>query len=302
MYAGSISKQGLLSAYCLGDTGFGACALTGEFAKDRTADDERGAHQADRRYGFAQKDGREHDGRKRLEVADDRDGLHRQFGDGAKVEQATDAGVDDAEHSDGAPIDACGDAGGEKRGSALGDERKDQRGHKGGAHLERGVFEAFDVWRTLASDDHQRIAEGRGNATGDTSNGHIAAETLRRDEKSTASNGDKAGDFAAGQFFAKDEWGQRHDDDGAAVVQQGGYADADRLVGAEQKNPAGTQRGSREDQGCGFAGARWRLQLMALGDGEDGDKRECAQKRAQQHDIGARQRDGSGDDAVGAKQ
>ena len=41
---------------------------------------------------------------------------------------------------------------------------------------------------------------------------------------------------------------------------------------------------------------------MALGDGEDGDKRECAQKRAQEHDIGARERDGGGDDAVGAKQ
>lgn len=41
---------------------------------------------------------------------------------------------------------------------------------------------------------------------------------------------------------------------------------------------------------------------MALGYEEDGGKGESAQKRAQEHDIGARQRDGSGDDAVGAKQ
>ena len=302
MYAGSISKQGLLSAYCLGDTGLGACALASEFAKNRAADDKCGAHQADWRYNFTQKDGGEHDGRERLEVADNRDGLHGQLGDGAKVEQATDAGVDDAEHSDGAPIDACGDAGGEKRGSALGDERKDQRGHKGGAQLERGVLETLDVWRTLASDDHQRIAKCRGDAADDARNGHVAAETLRCNEKSAAGDGDKAGDFAAGQFFAKDKRREGHDDDGAAVVQQRGYADADRLVGAEQENPAGAQRGAREKECCGFAGTRWRLQLMALGDNEDGDKREGSQKGAQQHDIGARQRDSSGDDAVGAKQ
>ena len=106
------TEEGLLGACCLGDTGLGACAFAGEFAKDRAADDKRGAHQADRRYGFAQEDGGEYDGRKWLEVADDRDGLHGQLGDGTKVEQATDAGVDDAEHSDGAPIYACGDAGG----------------------------------------------------------------------------------------------------------------------------------------------------------------------------------------------
>ena len=41
-----------------------------------------------------------------LSVADDRDGLDGQLGDGTKVEQATDAGVDDAEHDDGAPIDS----------------------------------------------------------------------------------------------------------------------------------------------------------------------------------------------------
>ena len=57
----------------------------------------------------------------------------------------------------------------------MGDERKDQRGHKGGAHLERGVLETLDVRRTLASDDHQRIAKCRGDSAGDTSNGHIAA-------------------------------------------------------------------------------------------------------------------------------
>ena len=68
--------------------------------KDRAADDKHGAHQTDRCYGFAQKDGREHDRRKRLEVADGGDGLDGQFGDGAKVEQAADAGVDDAEHDD----------------------------------------------------------------------------------------------------------------------------------------------------------------------------------------------------------
>ena len=109
----------------------------------------------------------------------------------------------------------------------------------------------------------------------------ILPPTLSRNEKSTAGDGDKAGDFAAGQLFAKDERGERHDDDGAAVVQQRGYADADRLVGAEQKNPAGAQRGSRKEEGCGFAEAGWRLQLMALGDGKDSDKREGAQKRAQ---------------------
>ena len=156
--------------------------------------------------------------------------------------------------------------------------------------------------RTLAGDDHQCIAEGRGDAAHDARDGHIAAEALGRDEEGAAGDSYEAGDFATGQFFAKDERGERHNDDGAAVVQQRGYADADRLVGAEQKNPAGAQRGSREEKGCGFAGARWRLQLMALSDGEDGDKREGAQKRAQEHDIGARQRDGSGDDAVGAKQ
>lgn len=102
-----------------------------------------------------------------------------------------------------------------------------------------------------------------------------------RNEKSTAGDGDKPGDFAAGQFFTKDEWGERHDNDGATVVQQRGYADADRLVGTEQKNPAGTQRGSRQKECCGFAGTRWRLQFMALGDGKDSDKREGAQKRAQ---------------------
>ena len=125
---------------------------------------------------------------------------------------------------------------------------------------------------------------------------------MRCNEKSTAGNGDKAGDFAAGQLFAKNEWGEGHNDDGAAVVQQRGYADADRLVGAEQKNPAGAQRGARDDERCGLAGARRSLQVMALGYEEDGGKGESAQKRAQQYDIGARQRDGSGDDAVGAKQ
>lgn len=82
--------------------------------KNRAADDKCGAHQADRCYDFAQKDGREHDGRKRLEVADDRNGLDGQLGDSAKVEQATDAGVDDAEHDDGAPINTGGDAGGQE--------------------------------------------------------------------------------------------------------------------------------------------------------------------------------------------
>lgn len=67
MYVGSISKQGLLSTCCLGDVSLGVCAFAGEFAKNRAADDKRGTHQADRCYGFAQKDGREHDGRKRLE-------------------------------------------------------------------------------------------------------------------------------------------------------------------------------------------------------------------------------------------
>ena len=158
------------------------------------------------------------------------------------------------------------------------------------------------MWRAFAGDDHQRVAEGRGNATDDARNGHVAAEILRCNEKSAAGDGDKAGDFAPGQFFAKDKRREGHDDDGAAVVQQRGYADADRLIGAEQKNPAGAQRSSREDQGHSFARAGWRLQFMALGDGEDGDKREGSQKGAQQHDIGARQRDGRGNDAVGAKQ
>ena len=44
-----------------------------------------------------------------------------------------------------------------------------------GAHLERGVLETFDVRRTLASDDHQRIAKCRGDTADDTRNGHIAA-------------------------------------------------------------------------------------------------------------------------------
>ena len=137
------------------------------------------------------------------------------------------------------------------------------------------------MWRTLAGNDHQRVAEGRGDAAHDTCDGHIAAEALGRDEEGAAGDGYEAGDFTTGQLFAEDERGERHDNDGAAVVQQRGYADADRLVGAEQKNPAGAQRGSRKEEGCGFAGARWRLQLMALGDGENGDKRECAQKRTQ---------------------
>lgn len=114
MYAGSISKQGLLSTCCLGYASLSACAFAGEFAKERAADDKCGAHQADRCYDFAQKDGREHDGRKRLEVADDRNGLDGQLDDGTKVEQATDAGVDDAEHDDGAPINIGGDAGGQE--------------------------------------------------------------------------------------------------------------------------------------------------------------------------------------------
>lgn len=33
MYAGSISKQGLLSTCCLGYASLGACAFAGEFAK-----------------------------------------------------------------------------------------------------------------------------------------------------------------------------------------------------------------------------------------------------------------------------
>ena len=107
-------KRGLFGACCLGDAGLGACAFVGEFAKERAADDKCGAHQADRCHGFAQKDGREHDRRKWLEVADDRDGLYGQFGDGAKVEQATDAGIDDTEHDDGAPINAGGDTGGQE--------------------------------------------------------------------------------------------------------------------------------------------------------------------------------------------
>ena len=114
MYAGSISKQGLLSACCLGYASLGVCTFASEFAKERAADDECSAHQADRCYGFAQKDGREHDRRKRLKVADDGDGLDGQLGDGTKVEQATDAGVDDAEHDDGAPINTGGDAGGQE--------------------------------------------------------------------------------------------------------------------------------------------------------------------------------------------
>lgn len=180
----------------------------------------------------------------------------------------------------------------------LREERKDQRGQKGGAHLERGALETFDMWRSLAGNDHQRVAEGRGDAAHDACDGHIAAETLGCDEEGAAGDGYEAGNFTAGQLLAKNERGEGHNDDGTAVIQQRGYADADRLVGAEQRNPAGAQRGSREEKGCGFAGARWHLQFMALSDGEDGDKRECAQKRAQEHDIRARQRDGSGDDAV----
>ena len=53
MYAGGISKQGLLGACCLSDAGLGTCAFAGEFAKDRAADDKGGTHQTDRRYGFA---------------------------------------------------------------------------------------------------------------------------------------------------------------------------------------------------------------------------------------------------------
>ena len=86
MYVGSISKQGLLSTCCLGYASLGACAFAGEFAKNRAADDKRGTHQTDRCYGFAQKDGGEHDRRKRLEVADNRDSLDGQLGDGTKVE------------------------------------------------------------------------------------------------------------------------------------------------------------------------------------------------------------------------
>lgn len=57
VYAGSISKQGLLSTCYLGDASLGVCAFAGEFAKNRAADDKRGAHQADRCYGFTQKGG-----------------------------------------------------------------------------------------------------------------------------------------------------------------------------------------------------------------------------------------------------
>ncbi len=46
-------EKGLLGACCLGNTGFGACTFAGELAEDRAADDQRGAHQADRCYGFA---------------------------------------------------------------------------------------------------------------------------------------------------------------------------------------------------------------------------------------------------------
>ncbi len=53
MYADSISKQGLLSACCLSDASLGVCAFAGEFANNRAADDKGGAHQTDRRYGFA---------------------------------------------------------------------------------------------------------------------------------------------------------------------------------------------------------------------------------------------------------
>ncbi|MFR7797353.1 MAG: hypothetical protein ACLU37_03790 [Collinsella sp.] len=68
----------------------------------------------------------------------------------------------------------------------MGDEREDQRGHKGGAHLERGVLETFDMWRSLAGNDHQRVAEGRGDAAHDACDGHIAAEALGRDEEGAA--------------------------------------------------------------------------------------------------------------------
>ena len=93
-----------------------------------------------------------------------------------------------------------------------------------------------------------------------------------------------------------------HNDDGATVIQQRGDTNADRLIGAEQENPAGAQRGARDDERCGLAGARRSLQVMALGYEEDGGKGESAQKRAQQYDIGARQCDSCGDDAVRAKQ
>ena len=156
--------------------------------------------------------------------------------------------------------------------------------------------------RPLAGDDHQRVAEGRGDAADDARDGHVATQALCCDEESAASNGDKAGDFTAGQLFTKNERGERHNDDGAAVIQQRGDADANGLVGAEQEYPAGAQRGAREDKGRSFAGTRRCLQVMALGYEEDDGKGESAQKRAQQYDIGARQRDGSGDDAVGAKQ
>ena len=82
------TEEGLLGTRCLSDAALGACAFAGEFAEDRSADDQRGSHQADGRHGLAQKGDGEDDGRKRLEVADDGDGLYGQFGDGAKVEQA----------------------------------------------------------------------------------------------------------------------------------------------------------------------------------------------------------------------
>ena len=122
------------------------------------------------------------------------------------------------------------------------------------------------------------------------------------DEESAASNGDKAGDFTAGQLFTKNERGERHNDDGAAVIQQRGDADANGLVGAEQEYPAGAQRGAREDKGRSFAGARRCLQLMALRSDEDDNERESTKKRAQEHDVGAWQCDGCGDDAVRSKQ
>ena len=257
-------EEELLGACCLGNTGFGTCAFAGELAEDRAADDQRGSHQADGRHSLAQKEDGEGDSRKRLEVADDGDGLHGQFGDGAKVEQAAEPGVDDAERGDSAPIDAGGDAGGEKRGDALRDERENQRGYKGGTHLERGVLEPFDVRRPLAGNDHQRVAEGRGDAARDARDGHIAAEALCRNEESATGDGYEAGDFTAGQLFAKNERGEGHNDDGATVIQQRGDTDANGLVGAKQEYPAGTQRGAREDKGRGFAGTRRCLQLMAL--------------------------------------
>ncbi len=272
----------------------------------RAAQDQGRAQDVRRRHCLAEKQGREDDGREGLEVAEDGDAGDGQAAHRREVEVAAKAGVEKADAQDGGHVEV-GElgGGGQGQGAQAGvGQHVDGHDREAAAELDGRGLEAADVGDLLGEDDHQGIHDGAHAAERQAGRRDARAQALAHDQEGAQEHGREADELDRGEAGLEEDGRDGHHDDGAAVEEKRGHADADVVVGLEEEQPGGAQGRSGKGQVESLLGMSLGGEAVTVLAGEQDEAREKrrAEGDAGEYDEGAGQVDEVGDDAVGTKE